>query len=212
MVTLSNNIGQKVKVPATIFEWSTELFQRVIKDWDGKDRVKLFSIFTGWDYALLMKSKSEEVDEMIMKVTAHAMKYEVDLESLHVPESIKIKGQTIKLPKKLEAMTIAQNMHVRNAMQTCKDLRELISYTCAIYLQPCIDGEFEYDSALVFEEEIKLKPIIETYPIGFFLLLRLKKCGKSGWPDLLRLIRLNRWNVNISLVWLWLIDLNPLEI
>jgi hypothetical protein len=199
MLVISNNLGQKAKVPATMFEWSTGLFQTLVKEWDGKDRVKLFCIFTGWEYEKIMASKSPELDEMIMKITQHAFTNQLALDTIPVPYSFKIKGIEVPIPKKIEAMTIAQNMHVRNALMACKDIRELISYCLAIYLQPYIDGEFDYEKALTFEEEIKEKPIIETYALGFFLLMRLRNAGKSGWPDLLRLIRLSRWNVNLLL-------------
>lgn len=182
-----------------MFEWSTGLFQTLVKEWDGKDRVKLFCIFTGWEYEKIMASKSPELDEMIMKITQHAFTNQLALDTIPVPYSFKIKGIEVPIPKKIEAMTIAQNMHVRNALMACKDIRELISYCLAIYLQPYIDGEFDYEKALTFEEEIKEKPIIETYALGFFLLMRLRNAGKSGWPDLLRLIRLSRWNVNLLL-------------
>lgn len=183
-----------------MFEWSTGLFQTLVKDWDGKDRVKLFCILTGWDYDIIIKSKSVELDEMIIKITDHAFKNNVALDTIPVPYKFKIKGVEIDIPKKIEGMTVAQNMHVRNALMTVKDLRELISYCLAIYLQPYIDGEFDYDKALLFEEEIKQKPIIETYALGFFLLMRLRNAGRSGWPDLLQMIRWNKWNVNLLLL------------
>lgn len=195
MIKLKDSNDLTIKVPESWTETSTALFQRYVKEWDTVDRIKLFCIQTGYDEALVRKSTSENLQEIVDRCTDYVFYNHIDFSRLPVPKVVIIGNKTVLVPTKIEEMTIEQNMVLKNAMSGCTDLRELISLAVAVYLQPIYDGsDFDHDSYKTLQTYVDQCSIVDTYPIGFFLLSRLKRRGKNGflsWRQAIHRLTLN---------------------
>jgi len=195
MIKIKDSNDLTIKVPETWRETTTELFQRYVKEWDKVDRVKLFCIQTGYDETLVRNAKSENLQDIIDRCTDYVWFNPIDFDTLPVPKVVIIGNRTILIPTKIEEMTIEQNMILKNAMAACTDLRELISLAVAVYIQPLYDqAEFDHDSYKTLQTYVEQCPITDTYPIGFFLLKRLRQRGKDGflsWRQAIHRLTLN---------------------
>lgn len=195
MIKLRDNTDKLVKVPQDWNETSTLLFQRYVKEWDKMDRIKLFCIQTGFEEDKVKSSTSEELSDIIDRCTDYVWFNRVDFDTLPVPKVVIIGNKTMLIPTKIEEMTIEQNMVLKNSMSGCTDLRELISMACAVYLQPLYDdGPFDHTSYKNLQTYIDECPITDTYPIGFFLLNRLRRRGRNGflsWRQAIHRLTLN---------------------
>lgn len=166
---------------------STRTYQRILAEWDGKDLVRLFSIMSGIDYAFISTSDSEELEDSLLIATKFIYDEKPDFKDVPVPDEITLLGKTIKVPGNLGRLSIGQNIHVRQRLAKSKTYDELISFTCAVYLQPLLDqGSFDLDRAEEIEKHILDLPITKTYPIGFFLLRQLGSSGRT-WTNALPL-------------------------
>lgn len=183
ILTRSSNSGKHIiKMPVCWEEVTTQQYQTMIADWDKKDRIKLFSILSGRDYAGVVKSKDHRLESTLVNTTAFVYDQPMDFKKLPLPGFFKIKGRTVKIPKDPGSLSIGQNIHIRQAMEGKGDLKELISLSVAIYLQPLYDEkDFDYDRALELEKEILLMPIVKTYPVGFFFLRKQNSFGRKLW-------------------------------
>ena len=190
MLTLTANKSKDIKVPSSWFETSTELFQKIIREWDmdkpiaERDRIKLFSIISGQEYTEIEESEDYHLQSLLEAVCAYV--YYKDLPT-NVTDTFKIKDKVVTIPKDLSGMTTGQAIIIRQKMDTVKDIRELISFACAVFLQPYYDGvtkkdrfkkaKFDMDRVRELEPFILDMSITYTYPIGFFFLQRLNKSG-----------------------------------
>lgn len=87
----------------------------------------------------------------------------------------------VKIPLRLELMTIEQNMHMRRRMVPGEKLEAQISWAIAIYLQPLIDKTgFDEKRVEEIEKVVRNMRIYETYALGFFILSKLNNYGISG--------------------------------
>jgi hypothetical protein len=195
MITIVDHNNQKVKVPVCWEETNTDLFQRYVKEWDLKDRILLFSIQSGYDYATLKASTDPDLQDILDTCTDYVFKQWVNFEALKHDPVIKIRGKMVAIPPRIENLTIEQNLVIKNAMEKATDLKELISLACAVYLQPIYDkSTFDHDRYKELEKYILTMPILETFPIGFFLLSRLNRTGKGGflsWRKAIQQLTLN---------------------
>lgn len=181
MITVTDKEGKKIDLPTRWADTSTELFQKYVKLWDKEDRILLFCIQSGYDYDLVRKSRRFELQKVIDKTTLYPFIESLDFNKLPIPTIFKLRDRWITLPKSIEDLTIEQNMVIKDAMAKVVDLKELISLAVAVYLQPIYDdGEFDHVRYKELEQDILKMSIIETYPIGFFLLSRLVRSGKDG--------------------------------
>jgi hypothetical protein len=187
MLTLDVN-DKKLKAPICWEECTLEVFQRIFRECDdGDNLVKIFSAITGTKFKDIWADANEELDAAIYQVTAFVVNQKQDFRTKKLPTKIRISGKTVVIPKKLEALTIGQNFHVRGAISKEKKLEPCISIAIAVYLQPLIDeAPFDYDRALLLEKEILQMNIYDVFPIGFFLLKRLTNSGNSGVSFLLK--------------------------
>lgn len=192
LITLTANNKDEIEAPVSWDETSTALFQKIIKNWDmdkpleERDRIKLFSIITDREYAAIKDSESYELEAILHAVCAFV--YYDDIPT-GIPKTLKIKDKTIEIPKDLSGMTIGQGIQIRQRMDRVKDIRELISFACAMYLQPFYDGQkvndrfvkaqFDMDRVRELEEVILQMPITETYGLGFFFLKKLNNAGMT---------------------------------
>lgn len=237
-------MGLKVKgypVPDCWAKCSTDTFQKMVTDWEpekeikDRDRVKLYAILCNQPYDLLSKHQDPHLDALLWEASRFVFEEHADFENLPLPKYLETHGKHILIPKKLGALTIGQNIHVRQAINSGKDPNGLISLVVAVYLQPLIDsvvgngkekaGQFNYERALEIEERIKLLPIKVTYPIGFFFLKKLRPFGTRLWWSLrlttrrrilsvLSLLNLRKANDLLAtlkpLFWIVMLRLTPL--
>jgi len=208
MLKLIANKTKTLNVPTSWGETSTFLFQRIIKEWDmdkpiaERDRVKLFSIISGQDYTEVMESENYELQSLLDAVCAYV--YYTDLPT-DVKDKFMLKDKAVKIPKDLSGMTTGQAIQIRQRMDTVKDIRELISFACSVFIQPYFDGKtvndrfkkatFDMERVRELEDEVLKMPITYTYPIGFFFLNRLNRSGMMptrNYP-LPRLTLWKRW-------------------
>lgn len=170
---------ERVKVPICWEEVSTAMYQRLIQS--DNTPLGLFCALINKEFDSIRKTASDEVEESIYRCTNFILEDKPDFLSADIPEYIIYKHKSYKIPKKLEALTLEQNMHVKNRMHSDIVMESLIAFTIAIYLQPILDGaEFNYDRALELEKEIEQMPIDQTYSIGFFYLSKLQNFGRGG--------------------------------
>lgn len=237
-------MGLKVRgvpVPDSWAKCSTDIFQKMVLDWEpekgikDRDRVKLYAILCGQPYEDLAKHSDPHLDALLWEASRFVYQEAISFEELPLPKFLETHGKHVLIPQKLGALTIGQNIHVRQAINAGKDPNGLISLVVAVYLQPLIDsvvvdgkekpGPFNYERALEIEEGIKRLPIKVTYPIGFFFLKKLKPFGTRLWWSLhlttrrkilsvLSLLNLRKANDLLAtlkpLFWIVMLRLTPL--
>jgi len=190
MLTLTANNAIELTVPVSWDETTTELFQRIIKEWDmdkamaDRDPVKLFAIISNKPYTTIIESENYDLQTILDAVCAYV--YYTNLPT-EVKDEFMLLNKVVKIPKDLSGLTVGQAIIIRQRMDTVKDIRELISFACAVFIQPYFDGElindrfkkaqFDMERVRQLEEAILQMPITYTYPIGFFFLNRLNKSG-----------------------------------
>ncbi len=197
--TVTDKGTREYDMPVSWGTTSTGKFETMASDWDKEDLIKLFSILSGIGYSAINTSTDRDLEENLIRCTRFVFT-DSDFKTAPVPEFITINGKDIPIPKNVGALSIGQNIHVRQEIDRIVQLRgegatyeELISYACALYLQPLVDEmEFNYERALILREEIKKLPITTTYPIGFFLLRPMMKNGLHWRSVLSQLIAIFR--------------------
>lgn len=187
MLVYRVNKKERIECPTCWEECTVEVFQRVYANCkEGDDLIKIFSALTGLPYAQVSETKADELELELYRAVAFVLYDEERFRYIERPDTIKILGKTITIPKKIESLTVAQNFHVRSKMIGAKNIETLISFATAVYLQPLIDeSKFDLSRAKEIEKEILKMNIFDIYPIGSFLLGKLKKSGSVGLPSLL---------------------------
>lgn len=178
MLTIYVN-DSKVKVPLGWHEVTTELYQK-IKSIEDPDYIKIFAAVIGMDEAAVSESNREDLEVAMYQVASFAF-VEEEFRNDPIPSVWKIADKEVRVPQKLEAMTIEQNLLLRQRLAQSKFLEQCISYAAAVYLQPLVDGgKFNSERVPELEARVLSMPIEKTFPVGFFLLNRLQNFGKSG--------------------------------
>lgn len=201
-------------VPNSWATCSTGIFQEITQ-WDSdkpvqdKDPIKLYSILTGLSYEKISSSTDKALEAALWESSRFVYEADSDFYRAPVPDVLKFSGKEYTIPKQMGRMTIGQNVQLRQQMRFGKDSSLLLSLAVAVCLQPDIDARaeggkmvkapFDFDRALEIEKEIKSMPITEIYPVGFFLLSRLKPFGKGFFWRLLLKIRMKLQNVKCFL-------------
>ncbi len=206
MVAVRLVTGQRIRVPDCWNNCSTEIFQRIISQWDTdkeiKDRsvLKLFNLMI--DLEISPNDDDLDLEAAIWECTRFVYYEPMDFTQLEVPKFLNIGGTVIPIPKDLGRMKIGQNIHVRQELMAVKDPNAAMSIITAIYLQPLYDkAPFDFHRAKEIEKTILQIPITQVYPIGFFLLTQLRSYGKGFLPDLNRMIRRKIQSVQLLLNW-----------
>lgn len=181
----------KINVPDKWEKLSTGQYQEVImaltayenKNSDATYKheflMNLFSILTGMESVKLYKITDPEIEAKMWEASRFIMEPS-PLHTISMPRVIQIKDKIIAVPKNIERLSIGQNLHLRIRMDTASTYDELISFACAVFLQPNFDNsDFDYFRAVELEEPIKAIPITDTYPIGFFLLRPPQRFGTT---------------------------------
>jgi hypothetical protein len=173
--------GRPINLPSGWHEIDTETFQR-IKSIEEPTLISLFSAVAGFDYQLVAESSDMDLELAMYQVTSFIVNTagEEYFRNAEPPQYFTIQGKQIKIEKNIEAMTIEQNLVVRQKLANLKFIEQAISFVISVYLQPKIDGKFDLNKAKEIEKEVLKMPIEDTFPLGFFLLNRLQTFGKSG--------------------------------
>lgn len=172
--------GQKLQIPICWEAVTVDQFQKLYTSGE-LDNLKAFSILSGLNVDKLQEETREDLDAAVYQCTAFIFTTEQTFRNIPVPSSIRIAGRLVVLPKKVSALTIGQNFHVRQAMVRATTQEELIAFTTAVFLQPIVDGtKFDIDMAKELEAEILQMNIFDVFPIGFFYLSKLNSYGRSG--------------------------------
>ncbi len=207
MVAVRLTTGQRIRVADSWATATTDTFQRIISLWqpelDIKERstLKLFNIMVGLD---ISPEEEDDIDlaAAIWECTRFVYEENMNLTKLPVPKFISISGVKIEIPKDLGRLKIGQNIHARQELAAVNDSNAAMSIIVAIYLQPLIDkSAFDFHRAKQIELQILQMPITQIYPIGFFLLNRLRNYGKGLLPNLSRMIRMIMQDVRLLLNW-----------
>jgi hypothetical protein len=179
---ITTNKGRKeIECSSSWDTTSTDQFQKLATEWDGEDLIKLFSILSGKEYKAIENTQDSILEAGLLKATSFVYEHPMNFKDSKMPHWIEIKGKNVRIPVRLGDLTIGQNIHVRQALDKSKKYEELISFVCAIYLQPHYDGqkEFDFHRAMEIEQDILKLPITQTYPIAAFFLRKLTKYGSS---------------------------------
>lgn len=198
MVALLVN-GKKVNCPVCWEQVTTEQFER-IKAVKEKDLLKLFSAVLGVEYEVIASDNSEEVEVTLYQVASFVINEPEYFRNYIIPSEFSVKGyEAVKIPHKLERMTVEQNMILKKAMEEENAVYEtIISLACAVYLQPLLTKKpFHVELMEEVREKIKKMPIEDTFPLGFFLLKRQRLFGINGYLQFLR-VRINRMIFGLS--------------
>lgn len=206
MVSVRLTTGEKIKVPDSWATCSTEVFQRIISQWEPekpiKERsiLKLFNCMTGYD--INPQEDDLDLEAAIWECTRFVYTEPMDFTKLPLPKTFIIGDKVINIPSDIGRMRIGQNIHVRQELQSGIDPNSIMSLITAIYLQPAFDNSaFDFHRAKEIEKLILQKPITQIYPIGFFLLRLLRNYGRGFLPSLSRMIRRRIQDVQLLLNW-----------
>jgi len=184
--------GERKEIPSCFEELTTKQYERIISEWGiekplvERDFFKLFQIFCDTDFTDFHATSENEV------TIWNAVRWFVESEfqfSEELPKVLQVThngiSKTITIPKRIEALSIGQNIHLKQLLTKSKYLEEQLSASVAIYLQPLYDEKkFDYDRAMELKESIEQMPAYLIRPIGFFLL-------KSALPRGTNTV--NRW-------------------
>ena len=182
MIIHTSKGKREIKCPDSWANTSTANYQNLMREWDGKDLVKLFAILTGVELKTLANTHDLELEEALLIATNFIYTEPPTFKEKPAPKEFTYNSKKITFPKQVEGFSIGQSILIRQRLDEVKTYDELISYALAVYLQPKIDGgDFDSDRVEDIEAEILKMPITETYPLGFFLLRPLMRRGASGW-------------------------------
>lgn len=199
MVILKVN-DKKYRIPVCWEDCTTDIFQRLYTlDLLKVNRLEVFAVMCDMKTVDIENSTDELVNEAVFKFTDFIYYQEQNFRDIAVNSEIQLLGKTIKVPGKLESLTVGQNMQVRSLMTNTKCLEANVSLAAAIYLQPLVDNmPFDMERVRIINNELRTKNIYEVFPIGFFFLKKQNLYGLSGLNYLRGKIHLSLWNVKRS--------------
>jgi hypothetical protein len=182
--------GKKIACPSCYEQLKTGVYQRAISEWEHekplieRDFFKLFSILTETDFNIVPSVENEQtIWNAVQWFVTEAFRF-----SSGLPKVIQIGDKIVDVPPKIGALSIGQNILLRQAIEKCKYAEESISNAMAICLQPLYnDGPFNPAKVDPLERLISEMPIYLTHPIGFFFLQTAGITGRkhtSKWHRL----------------------------
>jgi len=176
-ITVTSNKGKRdIIVPESMDQVSTAIYQKLVP---VSDRLEAYEIISGVSRETLERLISPDL-EFALSNCLLLIKSDAEFKKQEVPKRLIIGDLEVKIPKRIEGLSVGQAIHVRQHLESCKFYEQAISLTVAIYLQPEYDGlPFDFDQALELEQEILKLPITETYPLGFFLLSLMTNNGND---------------------------------
>lgn len=169
-----------VEIPESWEEISTLQFIRLQKK--DLNEFQIFGILCGFTEHEVMNVTSPGAESLMYDTLTWVNETAPDWDKLQKHDQIRLKGQTLKIPKDLSKERIGQKMYMDKLFETYEDPIESVPEAIAIYLQPEIEKEigFDYDQVKLIQKEIEKIPIIITYPIAMFFFLKLKTWKPFG--------------------------------
>ena len=167
-VTISlNGIKQIKDIPLT---WDEVPFGTLLTlESCGQDIIKVIALFTGVDYNLLLKSKINDLDQVIAVLAF--------LKTPAVPVIPKtILGYPV--PEKLEFEQVQMYLDLKNYVSEAQGMtpqQQLAQYTiyCAVYACAAKNGKYSWEKSEEMKDEFLTAPCTEVMGIGNFTLMRL---------------------------------------
>lgn len=183
IVTLSDGSKDEIEVPLTYYDMPTWMYEDIHEKWDGsltpESLIKLFSIVTKRDFKDYVSSTDNRLESLLLNSVRFILENQVDMNKLVRRDTFEISGVTVPLPTELKKLTLGQNLYIRRCLYN-KDIRAGIALACAVYLQPLLDNDhFKDERVEYWADRIRQMPIVETYPVGFFILRRLNSSGNG---------------------------------
>lgn len=192
LVNLFTSKGTKLRsIPDSWDRLTVEQFQKIIV-WDKKDLIELFSILSGIDRDKLYNAHDPTLEEKLIRCS-HFISQPPQF-SKDVPDFITLpdkhdNGVKVKIPKNTASLSIGQSIMVRQKLDGLEVYEQVMAFACAVFLQPLVDGEPNEERIYELEAYILKMPIVEIYPLGFFLLSPLTKIGRSFTSEVNRMFR-----------------------
>jgi hypothetical protein len=168
--------GVKYHCPKNKEELTTATYQRIFTEWwsteeekkpTERDYVKLFCIITG------AKFRSHNLDKDSLLAIWCAIRWVLAIDFSKEPNPTELLGKELK---DIKALSIGQNIMIRQRLEAAKFQEECFAIACAVYLT----NPFEEDKAVELEKEILALPAYKVYPVGFFLCHHAWKYGQSS--------------------------------
>jgi len=191
MVTLTLN-GKKTECAGCYEELKTrhyqhrDMLEQLSKPIVERDHFKVFNILIDGEFKSYHATTENEV------TIWNAIRWTVDQHfefKDDVPKALEINGKAIAIPNNMGALSIGQNIHLRQILDKSKYLEENLSMATAIYLQPMVDNsKFDFERAKELEKVIGEMPAYLIKPIGFFLLSHAMTSGKGQRNFLKRIL------------------------
>lgn len=162
--------------------FTCRMYENIFGKWDvekpveERDYVHLFSLLTGATFV----TDSVEAEEKLWQL----VRWYVDTQpnyAMEPPKTFTLGGKEIEVPKNVGAMSIGQNIVLKQVMDKGKYVNQFIGMAVAIYLQPLVDGDkFKKARAIeLYNTQIAEMPASEVFPLGFFLLKRANRNGST---------------------------------
>lgn len=181
--------GKRHEIPSCFEELTTKQWQLLVpefaKDLDQRDHFKIFQILAGTEY----NDFHANVENEVTVWNCIRWLYEQSFDVAELPKVLKIGQRTVDIPRKVEKLSIGQNIHLKQILSGSFYQDEKLADAVAVYLQPIYDRDkFNFDRAMEFKEEIEQMPAYLIRPIGFFLFKSVLKSGRmptSRWQKIL---------------------------
>jgi hypothetical protein len=156
-------------------------FQGIYREWEvdkpahERDYFKLLTILGGYKETNPTPEKEEAIYQLTRWVNEEPINYSTDVRAF-----VDVDGYKVRI-EKVEELSIGQNILVKQELDKAKYMEECLSMVLAIYLQPRLDGKkFDFERAKEWELRLRECKASELYGLGFFLLTRALKRGKSS--------------------------------
>jgi len=186
--------AQSIQCVDSWTEVTVKHWQELSNHHDSLDMIRVFSVFTGLDYDMLMNSPDGELTNQISKSLNWF--YEADenyLTDLDLPSHVIHNGIAIPIPTNLGAKTIGQKLILSKYLEN-KDLSysDLIPVALSVYLEPeyrrtkleldtgkshleftdeqIRSVQFNWERGEPFIEECMGLKLVEAYPVARFFL------------------------------------------
>jgi hypothetical protein len=184
-IRVDTNKGSKVIESITGWdECTVKQYQDLWAKWEPekpnlweRNWVNAFNILNGTDFPM---ENDPTIDSVFYKAIKFIYNDDRPFENYPLPIKFKVAGKEVTIPKDIQALTIGQNLMVRQRMSQSDNVLESMAYAVAVYLQPLVyPGKVNEDKINELEQEILRMKISEVYPIGFFLLTKRIDYGAS---------------------------------
>lgn len=210
MISIRVN-GEKKLIPACWEEVTTEQFQKLLTAWNREDILSCFNILANTDIVDVDQTDDASLSLAIYQCVAFVWNSQPDFRDDKPTETLTVDSVVYNVPVKITNATMAQHLHILNALRKGKFVEENVSLAAAIYLQP--QGQkFDLDKALELKKKLDNMPAYLVYPVGFFFLSKLSIIGTFGLPSLRQIKIILTKNVKRFQKQLKLKSLSPLKV